>query len=1249
MRKLLHTSWISALALVLMAGGAVYYCGWTESGLQHLARLLNGRIGPVKLEITGARGTLHAGLHVDRLVVEHERARVEARGLDGRVALLPLLWQTIQVKQLHCDVLQVHVLPYVNRGGHPWKPHYLVGLLNIEVGRMAAGHVELITPGGTSLLADELSAAGQVGALDIRIFDSTLHYAGFEVRSAGTVHAANPTALRGTIRLNLEVPGQPAWLANTQVDGDLNRLGISGVLLAPFEADFHGEMLALGGDFHWHGSSQVRNLDLRAWHAGGALGIISGALQLSGDRHGFAAQGNLEPPGLKAGPLAVDFAGHYAARVLYVERAVFRHRASGAQLSGSGEVGVVPGGPRLDLHGQWSAFRWPLASTSAAVHSGGGSYTLSGLRPFALAASGALQLFAEPPLQFRAAGQLGRESLDIDSAAVDAYGGHGQLRGMLAWSPAAGWSAGGAMHGLSVATLRPRIDGRLSFLFDAAGQGFGKGSALQAKFTELSGQVRGQRASGHAGLALDGDEWLLQQVRVQLGATRIEADGHLGAHPDLRFLIDADDLTLLSNDAHGRLQATGQIGGDTRNPLLKLQASGTGLQYAGITLAALSATIDLEPRGGGHADVDFRLDHLVFGNHTIDHARYTTSGTTAEHQFTALLDAAPIRVQGSGTASFADGLWRARLSALSVSDGADLHLALDAPTALLIALNGDQLRLDHLCLHDAQAMLCAAGARIPGHNELSVSAAGVPLRMLTAGAATDTDFEGTLNLEAHAAGSADEPWTGSLSATLAAAELRHRLSGGHVESFSLGAGKVQAGMDAAGLTASVALDAGADGSVVGHLQARSTDEPWRNWPLTGDLRLQTRSLGFIDSYVAEIDRVSGQLNADLALSGTPAALGLNGELKVSGAEVDAYQINLALRNLNLDARLRDDALRLEGSADAGNDGHARFDGELVWRNALPYGQLHLAGENLRIVNIPEARVQASPDVSMKFAGRRIDITGTVTLPYARLQRPDQFTNAVRASSDEVIVGSGEAPTRDAFHVFSDVTLKLGERVTIDTLGLAGRLSGSVRAVTNDTGLSLGTGEVRVEEGKYTYYGRQLDIQRGRLLFNSGPLSDPAIDLTAIKKFPDITAGVNVRGTLRDPRVTFFSDPAVAQSQIVSLLLAGGSLETVQNTADPAQRTNAARNAALLQGSALVVQQFGSKVGIEDVGVESDLNNDTALVLGRYLSPRLYISYGISLAESINTFKMRYTVGDHWTIKTEMGIARSADLVYTIER
>jgi translocation and assembly module TamB len=144
-------------------------------------------------------------------------------------------------------------------------------------------------------------------------------------------------------------------------------------------------------------------------------------------------------------------------------------------------------------------------------------------------------------------------------------------------------------------------------------------------------------------------------------------------------------------------------------------------------------------------------------------------------------------------------------------------------------------------------------------------------------------------------------------------------------------------------------------------------------------------------------------------------------------------------------------------------------------------------------------------------------------------------------------------------------------------------------------------------------------------------------------FPDVTAGINVRGSLQQPRISYFSDPSLTQSQILSLLLAGGSLQSVQN------RQNGAAAQAIAQGGAILAQQLGSKVGIQDVGLESDLTNDTSLVLGRYLSPRLYVSYGVSLTQQLNTVKLRYTLSDRWTIKTEAGQARGADLVYTIQK
>ena len=131
-------------------------------------------------------------------------------------------------------------------------------------------------------------------------------------------------------------------------------------------------------------------------------------------------------------------------------------------------------------------------------------------------------------------------------------------------------------------------------------------------------------------------------------------------------------------------------------------------------------------------------------------------------------------------------------------------------------------------------------------------------------------------------------------------------------------------------------------------------------------------------------------------------------------------------------------------------------------------------------------------------------------------------------------------------------------------------------------VTSGTGELSIEDGKYSAYGRQLDIQRGRLIFNGGVVDEPGIDIRAVKVFPDVTAGINVRGSLRQPRISYFSDPSLTQSQILSLLLAGGSLESVQN------RQNGAAAQLIAQGGAMLAQQFGSKVGIQDVGLESDL-------------------------------------------------------------
>jgi translocation and assembly module TamB len=354
----------------------------------------------------------------------------------------------------------------------------------------------------------------------------------------------------------------------------------------------------------------------------------------------------------------------------------------------------------------------------------------------------------------------------------------------------------------------------------------------------------------------------------------------------------------------------------------------------------------------------------------------------------------------------------------------------------------------------------------------------------------------------------------------------------------------------------------------------------------------------------------------------------------------------------MEARIVSNNLEFSTTAKAGA-GSLSSSGKIEWRDNLPYGEIRLDGENLRVVDVPEARIDASPDLEFRIAGRDIFVGGEVKIPRARIA-PTDLTNAVLPSADERLVGLTEEMEKDPFRVTSEVTMTMGDNVRVETYGLSGHITGSITERTQPGEPTRATGELQVRDGEYLALARKLEIERGRLFFNGGLLVDPVVDIRAVKEFPDLKAGVNVRGSLREPRLTFFSEPSYPQSQIVSLLLAGGRLESGPAAAGAPGATQEVAG----QAAALLAAQLGNRIGITDISVESSgrmdsdsrrVSNDTSVVLGKYLSPRLYLSYGISLTESINTIKMRYTLDDNWTIKTEAGKERAADLVFTIEK
>ena len=181
------------------------------------------------------------------------------------------------------------------------------------------------------------------------------------------------------------------------------------------------------------------------------------------------------------------------------------------------------------------------------------------------------------------------------------------------------------------------------------------------------------------------------------------------------------------------------------------------------------------------------------------------------------------------------------------------------------------------------------------------------------------------------------------------------------------------------------------------------------------------------------------------------------------------------------------------------------------------------------------------------------------VPYAKIV-PADLTNAVRASSDEVLVGQEQPDPSKRFEVLTGISLTLGDKVSMDTLGPHGaaRPAPSLcAAVVMTSRAARASSRSRKASTPRTAAGSTSSAAGS--CSAAGPVNNPGVDIRAVKEYPDVKAGVNVRGTLLQPRLSFFSEPSLPQSQIVSLILAGGSLESAQNRNNPATRRAAKRS------------------------------------------------------------------------------------------
>jgi translocation and assembly module TamB len=1237
-RLLLLIAGILILIAVAVPSAAVYYFAFTESGFQFLVSRVPHTAAGVGLEFINARGTLAHGIHFDQVDIDHHLVHLTLKNLNARVELTPLLLQTVRTKNASIESASIEIKRR-RKPPTPATPFFLPRWLIASLDHMRIGSVNLAVYNGFHLEATNLEGSVIARHRKIRFYEVGMQMGTLRVDGVGQMFAEDPLRFDFQNKITWTPDDQPAWSVNTVSQGDLNLLNVTAHTLAPFRSDFTGQALTLTGQWHWVGNAIVHDLDVTAWGGNRILGLISGQVAMKGNSNGFALHGPLNSAGLNVGSFDSEFEGAYANHVLWAKHIGITHHTSGAHVSSGGTIEVVKNGPRLDLRGTWHDFRWPLIGKVIPFHSSSGEFTLGGTWPYSVHATGMAQAKDLPPMPTTIVGALARDRFTFTQGDVDLYGGHAAVSGETIWTPADSWSFAGHVTEVNPALIRTDLPGKLSFNIATQGLGFDANSDFSVDVHDISGRLRGVPASGGGKVFRTGTTWQFDKLRLALGGTNLALDGHLNDTFDLRFALNAKDLSLVSPDSRGQLDGSGTIRGTVQQPIIAATLHGNGIQHEGITIRDIDANIDFDPDPQYESRVTARIHSLSYQERSLDDLTFKLNGRSSNYEVRLDAKALGMSVAAMANGPFNNGAWQGQLRSMEIVGTESLRLKLEHPVGVLVS--ADEFRAEWLCMVGQPGSMCADGDWNPRQWNATFTANQMPLATFTAGLTHAVDYSGQINFQASVSGGGPEPPQGMVRAELIDAQLSHKLSSGRIDHSKIGSGFITLNANRSRISGEVGLESGDVGTIRGTLVAQRGADNWQALPVQGELHAHTDQLGLVTLYVPDIDRAAGHLDGDMRFAGTLGTPLVNGNLKISEGEIDYYQVNMGLRQLAFDARLTDNGVDFKGSTRIGS-GIANAAGRLEWRDSLPYGRVTVEGANLRVTDVPEAQIDASPTLQFNITGRKIEVAGAVKVPYAKIV-PADMTGAVRSSSDEVIVGQEQTDPSKRFEVTSTITLSLGDHVSIDTTGLTGRLAGTITVRSGYDEATSATGELTIEKGKYSAYARKLDIQRGRLIFTGGPVANPGIDIRAIKEFPDVIAGVNVRGTLLQPRLSFFSDPSLTQAQIVSLLLAGGSFESAAN------HQAGAGNEMLAQGGAILAQQLGSHVGIEDVSLESDLTNETSLVLGRYLSPRLYVSYGIALTEQLNVLKLRYSLGDRWTIKTEVGQARGADLVYTIQK
>ncbi len=866
---------------------------------------------------------------------------------------------------------------------------------------------------------------------------------------------------------------------------------------------------------------------------------------------------------------------------------------------------------------------------------------------------------------FSTQGKGSMDSFEITNSDIKSSVGSLQTNGIVSWGDNLVWDANIVATNIDLETFGLQKSD-VSLGVKTSGKHIGNKTDLLAKISDIKGTIGKEKVRGHGVVTFNRDishekpkadikadlDVNIAETSAKIGVMAFQTEENININGDYRINIDSISSMLPGSTGSGLL--FGKISGDSdgyniigkgflsnfKHSDLRCKNGDFVFRVSTSSLEDIVSTLSSEFRGNF---VDITNGDLKFAEASI-----SAEGSADSHKLQFDLDGDyKAKLQLDGSFDTKSNNWKAKLNQTWVEnevigrwDGSEILIEFvnDAISIPMSCFNGSHKSEDTFLVTPEK--ICIGGVFSESLIKAKVDIHKIDLLRFKALVPQDVGVQGLINGDIAAEIKSMDFVNANIDSNLQSEQ-------GVLTLTLLDKKKVDLPFELVFDTklkerignskASIKVNGDLDGSALAKFELPNNDAELDKTKLTSSLHFRLNNFEWVDEIWPEFESVNAKLIVNAAADGRLNDLRYNGSAKITEGALSILSTGVVLKDITGTVDFDTDQIILNGYANSG-EGKISVSGNANKQDVYPIN-IDIIGNSFRVIDTYEAKVDISPLLSVQLLENKTKLNGAINIDTARIRVGDLPETAVSVSDDVNIIKPDQQETAQTNEVEANLKLNLGEACSFKGFGLTTKLIGSLN-IKQKKGLREGFGELELKEGKFKKLGINLDIEQGQLIF-VGPLDNPALNIKAARKLEraqkDEKVSVMIKGTIKKPRLVFPEESTYGQTNAMSNLVTGG-----ESGSEGDKKSQALYSIGLSAGG-----RFKDQVQ-DELGLDSLEITAAGWMLGKYLTPDLYVSYTTRWLKNETQLKLRYNLNRLFTLEAKSGDQQGADIFYTLE-